>query len=102
MLKGDTDTDTDTLISEISIPIPILILFKYRISILIRYRYDTFGQKYRNFDTDTIVSKVSAMAQPPDLDFLIHTHVMAEQLITMLSVKKPPLHVLGVSKHTLQ
>ena len=60
MLKGDTDTDTDTLISEISIPIPILILFKYRISILIRYRYDTFGQKYRNFDTDTIVSKVSA------------------------------------------
>ena len=59
MLKGDTDTDTDTLISEISIPIPILILFKYRISILIRYRYDTFGQKYRNFDTDTIVSKVS-------------------------------------------
>ena len=60
MLKGDTDTDTDTLISEISIPIPIPILFKYRISILIRYRYDTFGQKYRNFDTDTIVSKVSA------------------------------------------
>ena len=59
MLKGDTDTDTDTLISEISIPIPILILFKYRISILIRYRYDTFGQKYRNFDTDMIVSKVS-------------------------------------------
>ena len=59
MLKGDTDTDTDTLISEISIPIPIPILFKYRISILIRYRYDTFGQKYRNFDTDTIVSKVS-------------------------------------------
>ena len=61
MLKGDTDTDTDTLLSEISIPIPILILFKYRISILIRYRYDTFGQKYRNFDTDTIVSKVSAV-----------------------------------------
>ena len=61
MLKGDTDTDTDTLISEISIPIPIPILFKYRISILIRYRYDTFGQKYRNFDTDTIVSKVSGM-----------------------------------------
>ena len=60
MLKGDTDTDTDTLISEISIPIPILILFKYRISILMRYRYDTFGQKYRSFDTDTIVSKVSA------------------------------------------
>ena len=60
MLKGDTDTDTDTLISEISIPIPIPILFKYRISILIQYRYDTFGQKYRNFDTDTIVSKVSA------------------------------------------
>ena len=59
MLKGDTDTDTDTLISEISIPIPIPILFKYRISILIRYRYDTFGQKYRNFDIDTIVSKVS-------------------------------------------
>ena len=60
MLKGDTDTDTDTLISEISIPTPIMILFKYGISILIRYRYDTFGQKYRNFDTDTIVSKVSA------------------------------------------
>ena len=39
----------------------LLILFKYRISILIRYRYDTFGQKYRNFDTDTIVSKVSAL-----------------------------------------
>ena len=55
MLKGDTDTDTDTLISEISIPIPILILFKYRISILIRYQYDTFGQKYRNFDTDTML-----------------------------------------------
>ena len=61
MLKGDTDTDTDPLISEISIPILILILVKYRISILIRYRYDTFGQKYRNFDTDTIVSKVSVI-----------------------------------------
>ena len=28
-------------------------------SIPIRYRYDTFKQKYRNFDTDTIVSKGS-------------------------------------------
>ena len=63
MLKGDTDTDTDTLISEISIPIPIQILFKYRISILIRYRYDAFGQKYRSFDTDTIVSKVSGLGR---------------------------------------
>ena len=43
--KLDTDTDTDT--------------FQTEILILIRYRYDTFGQKYRNFDTDTIVSKVS-------------------------------------------
>ena len=71
MLKGDTDTDTDTLISEISIPIPILILFKYRISILIRYRYDTFGQKYRNFDTDTIVSKVSAVRYSNSLNSII-------------------------------
>ena len=61
MLKSDTDTDTDTLISEISILIPILILFKNRISI--RYRYDTFGQKYRNFDTDTIVSKGSDVSR---------------------------------------
>ena len=43
--KVDADTDTDTFSSEISI--------------LIRYRYDTFRQKYRHFDTDTIVSKVS-------------------------------------------
>ena len=41
----DTDTDTDT--------------FQTEILILIRYRYDTFRPKYRIFDTDTIVSKVS-------------------------------------------
>ena len=63
MEKGDTDTDIDTLMSEISIPILILILFKLRISILIRYRYDTLSQKYRIFDTDTIVSKTSAMKE---------------------------------------
>ena len=37
-----------------------MILSYSQMSILIRYRYDTFLQKYRNFDTDTIVSKGSA------------------------------------------
>ena len=53
------DTDTDTLKTENSILILLLILFTTKISILIRYRYDIQGQKYRSFDTDTIVSKVS-------------------------------------------
>ena len=38
-----------------------MILSYSQISILIRYRYDTFLQKSRNFDTDTIVSKGSAV-----------------------------------------
>jgi len=55
----NTDTDTDTVnISNFDTDTDID-TFQTEISILIRYRYDTFRPKYRLFDTDTIVSKVS-------------------------------------------
>ena len=53
-LDWNFDTDTD------------MILSYSQISILIRYRYDTFLQKSRNFDTDTIVSKGSALRSRAD------------------------------------
>ena len=51
----------DTLKSDVFDTDTLLILSSSGISILIRYRYDTLLQKYRTFDTDTIVSKGSAL-----------------------------------------
>ena len=53
-------------------------------SIPIRYRYDTFKQKYRIFDTDTIVSKgsVSDLNQHP-IDCRFQSFLETEALPTV-------------------
>ena len=70
-----------------------MILSYSQISILIRYRYDTFLQKYRNFDTDTIVSKGSAK-----LLLAIGQEFYVEFCQTMLSVNITIHHLCYVDK----